>query len=60
MREVIWIRQAGERINDHVYGQVRRHVSMQVYVQVLKGVYDHVRGQVNAGVSRQFKENLST
>lgn len=60
MKEVIGIRQAGERINDHVYGQVRRHVSMQVYVQVLKGVYDHARGQVMAGVSRQVKENLST
>ena len=57
MKAVIRVRQVGERINDHVYGQVRRHASMQVYVQVLKGVYDHVRGQVNGVVSRQVQEN---
>jgi hypothetical protein len=57
MKAVIRVRQAGELVNDHVYGQVYRQVSSQAYGQVIKGVYDHVRGQVTGVVSRQVQEN---
>ena len=69
MKEVIWIRQAGEREGiEQVWKQVNRQLLGQVYGRAERQAYDkfsvqcfgQVYRQVNDQVYWQVKQNLST